>query len=113
MPARRFLLAPRLARIALRLLGGLGFARFLRSDLGLGLRRLLALEAQALSFLVPACIGMIVLADAATEQRINEASLAVQRDIMPAVFAARQRLDARPELMAILAPALQGMENDL
>ena len=51
--------------------------------------------------------------DAATEQRINEASLAVQRDIMPAVFAARQRLDARPELMAILAPALQGMENDL
>ena len=51
--------------------------------------------------------------DAATEQRINEASLAVQRDIMPAVFAALQRLDARPELMAILAPALQGMENDL
>jgi hypothetical protein len=25
----------------------------------------------------------------------------------------RQRLESRPELMAILAPALQGMENDL
>ena len=37
----------------------------------------------------------------------------VQRDILPAILAARQRLEARPELMAILAPALQGMENDL
>lgn len=51
--------------------------------------------------------------DAATEQRINAASEAVQRDIMPALMTTRQRLDARPELMAILAPALQGMENDL
>ena len=51
--------------------------------------------------------------DAATDRRINEASQAVQRDVMPGLFAARQRLDARPELMAILAPALQGMENDL
>jgi hypothetical protein len=51
--------------------------------------------------------------DAATEQRINEASQAVQRDVLPKLLEARQRLAARPELMAILAPALQGMENDL
>lgn len=51
--------------------------------------------------------------DAAAEQRLDAAAMAVQRDIMPAVLAARQRLQARPELMAILAPALQGMENDL
>lgn len=51
--------------------------------------------------------------DAATEQRLNAAAEAVQRDVMPALMASRQRLEARPELMAILAPALQGMENDL
>src|SRR5690606_41390922 len=57
LPARRFLLVRRLTRIALRLLGGLGFVGFLRPDLGL--RRLLALEAHALSLLVPACIDVI------------------------------------------------------
>lgn len=51
--------------------------------------------------------------DAATEQRLNAASEAMQREIMPAVLAERQRLQARPDLMAILAPVLQGMENDL
>ena len=51
--------------------------------------------------------------DAATEQRLNTAAEAMQREIMPALLAERQRLDARPELMAILAPALPGMENDL
>jgi hypothetical protein len=51
--------------------------------------------------------------DAAAERRLDAAAMAVQRDIMPAVLAARQRLQAQPELMAILAPALQGMENDL
>ncbi|GAA5002500.1 hypothetical protein FNZ56_08920 [Pseudoluteimonas lycopersici] len=51
--------------------------------------------------------------DAAAEQRLNAAAEAMQRDIMPAVLADRQRLQARPELMAILAPALEGMENDL
>ncbi len=51
--------------------------------------------------------------DAATEQRLNEEALAVQREVMPGIASARQRLAARPELMAILAPALQGMENDL
>lgn len=51
--------------------------------------------------------------DAAAEQRLNAAAEAMQREIMPAVLADRQRLQARPELMAILAPALEGMENDL
>jgi hypothetical protein len=51
--------------------------------------------------------------DAATEQRINAAAETVQREVMPALMATRRRLEARPELMAILAPALQGMENDL
>ena len=51
--------------------------------------------------------------DAATEQRLDEAMQAVQRDVMPAVASARQRLAAHPELMAIIAPALLGMENDL
>ena len=51
--------------------------------------------------------------DAATEQRLDTAAEAMQREIMPAMLAERQRLQARPELMAILAPALQGMENDL
>ncbi|HUD40908.1 MAG TPA: hypothetical protein VMR06_02805 [Dokdonella sp.] len=51
--------------------------------------------------------------DAATEKRIDEAMLAVQREVMPAIADARQRLMAQPPLVAILAPALQGMENDL
>lgn len=51
--------------------------------------------------------------DAAAGQRLDAASETVRRDIMPALMATRQRLEARPELMAILAPALQGMENDL
>lgn len=51
--------------------------------------------------------------DAATEKRIDEAMLAVQREVMPAIAATRQRLMAQPPLMAILAPALQGMEDDL
>ena len=51
--------------------------------------------------------------DAAAEQKLDAASVAMQREIMPALLADRQRLQARPELMAILAPALQGMENDL
>ena len=51
--------------------------------------------------------------DATAEQRLNTAAEAMQREIMPVVLAERQRLQARPELMAILAPALEGMENDL
>jgi hypothetical protein len=51
--------------------------------------------------------------DAETEQRLDVAMQAVQREVMPAIATARQRLAAQPELMAIVAPALQGMENDL
>ena len=51
--------------------------------------------------------------DAASEQTLNEAMLAVQRDVMPAIAAAKERLAAQPDLVAIIAPALQGMENDL
>ena len=55
----------------------------------------------------------VPMPDAAAEQRLNAAAEAMQHEIMPAVMADRQRLQARPELMAILAPALEGMENDL
>jgi hypothetical protein len=51
--------------------------------------------------------------DAATEQRLDAAAEAMQREVMPAVMAERQRLQSRPDLLAILAPSLQGMENDL
>lgn len=51
--------------------------------------------------------------DAATEQTLDAAMQAVQREVMPAMAAAKQRLAAQPDLMAIIAPALQGMENDL
>lgn len=51
--------------------------------------------------------------DAAAENRLNEAAQAVQREVMPSIVAARQRLAAQPTLMAILAPALQGIEDDL
>ncbi|RZA20041.1 MAG: hypothetical protein EOP93_07090 [Lysobacteraceae bacterium] len=51
--------------------------------------------------------------DAATEQRLNASSQAVMAEVMPTIAAAQARLAAQPELMAILAPALQGMENDL
>ena len=51
--------------------------------------------------------------DAATEQRLNETSQAVMAEVMPNIAAAQTRLAARPELMAIIGPALQGMENDL
>lgn len=51
--------------------------------------------------------------DAEVERRLNEAAQAVQREVMPSIVASRQRLAAQPPLMAILAPALQGMEDDL
>ncbi len=51
--------------------------------------------------------------DATDERRINEAALAIQREIMPSIIEARQRIAAQPPLLDILAPALQGMENDL
>ncbi len=51
--------------------------------------------------------------DAATEQRLNETMQSVQTEVMPTIAAAQERLAAHPELMAIVGPALQGMENDL
>lgn len=51
--------------------------------------------------------------DAASEQRLNETSQAVMQEVMPTIAAAQARLAARPDLMAIIGPALQGMENDL
>jgi hypothetical protein len=51
--------------------------------------------------------------DAATEQRQNEAMQALMTEVMPQIASAQARLAERPELMEILAPALQGMENDL
>jgi hypothetical protein len=51
--------------------------------------------------------------DAATEQRLNETMLSVLAEVMPTIAAAQERLAEHPELMAIVGPALQGMENDL
>jgi hypothetical protein len=51
--------------------------------------------------------------DAATEARLNEDMQKLMAEVMPQMASAQARLAERPELMAILAPALQGMENDL
>ena len=51
--------------------------------------------------------------DAATEQRLNAAMQELMAEVMPQIASAQARLAERPELMAILAPAMQGMENDL
>ncbi len=51
--------------------------------------------------------------DAATEERQNAAMQELMAEVMPEIASAQARLAERPELMAILAPALQGMENDL
>ena len=55
----------------------------------------------------------VSMPDAATEQRLNATMLAVQSEVMPSIAAANARLAAQPELMAIIGPALEGMENDL
>lgn len=55
----------------------------------------------------------VSMPDAATEQRLNASMLAVQKEVMPTMATAQARLVAQPELMAIIGPALQGMENDL
>jgi hypothetical protein len=51
--------------------------------------------------------------DPATEQRQNEAMQALMAEVMPQIASAQARLAERPELLAILAPAMAGMENDL
>ena len=51
--------------------------------------------------------------DPETEKRQNEEMQVVMAEVMPAIGAAHARFAEKPELMAILAPALEGMENDL
>ena len=51
--------------------------------------------------------------DPETETRQNEEMQVVMAEVMPAIGAAHARFAEKPELMAILAPALEGMENDL
>jgi hypothetical protein len=55
----------------------------------------------------------VSMPDAATQERLDRAMLEVQREVMPAIIAAKERLAARPDLMAILAPSLQDMDGDL
>jgi hypothetical protein len=51
--------------------------------------------------------------DAATEQRQTAEMQALMEEVMPQIAAAQARFAQQPELMAIVAPALEGMENDL
>ena len=51
--------------------------------------------------------------DPETEKRQNEEMQVVMAEVMPAIGAAHARFAEKPELMTILAPALEGMENDL
>ena len=50
---------------------------------------------------------------AAAESSRKAAEGKSEQEVMPAIAAAQARLAARPDLMAIIGPALQGMENDL
>ena len=51
--------------------------------------------------------------DPETEKRQHEEMQVVMAEVRPAIGAAHARFAEKPELMAILAPALEGMENDL
>lgn len=51
--------------------------------------------------------------DAETEARHTATMQALMEEVMPQIAEAQARFAQRPELMAILAPTLQGMENDL
>ena len=51
--------------------------------------------------------------DAATETKINEMMQAGMTQAMQSIAVAQERLAAQPQLMAIIQPAMQGMENDL
>ncbi|MCL4209341.1 MAG: hypothetical protein HRU76_00655 [Phycisphaeraceae bacterium] len=51
--------------------------------------------------------------DAATEQRIAKMFEKEMGEAMQSIFAAQQRLMAKPELLAIIAPAMENMEDDL
>ncbi len=76
--ARRLLLARVFASVAVRRLGRLRDIRLLR--LGRGLRWLFAFEHHAFGLVVPACAGVIALADAATEHLARQRSFQLAAD---------------------------------
>jgi hypothetical protein len=51
--------------------------------------------------------------DVATEQKIGESMQAGMMEAMGTIMAAQQKLAERPELMAIIEPAMRNMEDDL
>lgn len=51
--------------------------------------------------------------DAATEEKIGASMQAGMQEAMTSIATAQQRLMSQPELMAIIEPALQNMENDM
>ena len=51
--------------------------------------------------------------DAATEQKIEEAMRSGMQEAMMSIGVAQERLMSRPELMAIIEPAMQNMDQDL
>jgi hypothetical protein len=51
--------------------------------------------------------------DAATEQRITQINEKDMNEARQAIAAAHQRLLNQPDLLAIIQPSLEGMENDL
>lgn len=51
--------------------------------------------------------------DAATEKRIEEASRQSMTEAMESIGAAKARLMSRPELLEIIEPAMQNMQDDL
>lgn len=51
--------------------------------------------------------------DAAEEATLNQTMQAGMMEAMGTIASAQERLMGQPELMAIIQPALEGMENDL
>ena len=51
--------------------------------------------------------------DPATEERQNAEMQALMDEVLPQIAEAHARFAADPDVMAIIAPALEGMENDL
>jgi hypothetical protein len=54
-----------------------------------------------------------VKVNAAGEQKLNEMMAKDGAAAMQRLMAARAKLEEKPELLAVLEPALQGMENDM
>lgn len=51
--------------------------------------------------------------DAAEDAKINQMMQAGMMEAMGTIGAAQERLMSQPDLMAIIQPAMEGMENDL